>query len=91
MRGDKRLDHACQLWTHYLGWEIRLEINRDLQRSEPSRRTEILLVSSHRHLERERFGFLSGVTAHADPLMQIWEKQLGMPDCYRLLGIWGRC
>jgi hypothetical protein len=46
MRGDKRLDHACQLWTHYLGWEIRLEINRDLQRSEPSRRTEILTASS---------------------------------------------
>lgn len=34
MRGDKQLIAVCKLWTHALGWEARLEINGDLQRSE---------------------------------------------------------
>ena len=31
---DKPLAAVCKLWTHHLGWEVRLEINGDLQRSE---------------------------------------------------------
>jgi hypothetical protein len=31
--GDKTLGAVCKLWTHALGWEVRLEINDDLQRS----------------------------------------------------------
>ena len=26
MPGDKRLDAVCQLWTHNLGWEVRLAV-----------------------------------------------------------------
>jgi hypothetical protein len=26
-RGDKQLGAVCQLWTHALGWEVRLEIS----------------------------------------------------------------
>ena len=33
-RGDKQLEAAARLWTHQLGWEVRPEINGDLQRSE---------------------------------------------------------
>ena len=24
MRGEKQLSAVCQLWTHHLGWEVRL-------------------------------------------------------------------
>lgn len=34
MRGDKKLSAVSKLWTHHFGWEVRLEINGDLQRSE---------------------------------------------------------
>jgi len=34
MRDEKQLNAICKLWTHALGWELRLEINGDLQRSE---------------------------------------------------------
>ena len=48
------------------------------------RQRQISPVNAHRHLvgfsvghlDRDRFEFLHGVTAHADPLMKIWEKQL---------------
>jgi hypothetical protein len=33
-RGEKSLAAICKLWTHHLGWEVRLEIDGDLQRSE---------------------------------------------------------
>jgi hypothetical protein len=34
MRRDKRVDVAWQLPSHGLGWEVRVEINGDLQRLE---------------------------------------------------------
>ena len=45
MRGDKRLGAACQLWTHALGWDVRLEINGDLQRSEVFRSLDVLTAA----------------------------------------------
>jgi hypothetical protein len=45
MRGDKQLDAACRLWTHQLGWEVRLEINGDLQRSEVFRSQDEVLTA----------------------------------------------
>jgi hypothetical protein len=43
MRGDKQLAAVCKLWTHALGWEVRLEINGDLQRSEVFRSQDDVL------------------------------------------------
>jgi hypothetical protein len=45
MREEKRLDAVCQLWTHTLGWEVRLEINGDLQRSEVFRDQDAVLTA----------------------------------------------
>jgi hypothetical protein len=36
-RGDKHLEAVCCLLSHQLGWELRLEVNGDLQRSEVCR------------------------------------------------------
>jgi hypothetical protein len=36
-RDGKSLEAICHLWTHHLGWEVRLEIDGDLQRSEVCR------------------------------------------------------
>ena len=44
-RGDKQLQAVCQLWTHNLGWEVRLEINGDLQRSEVFRSQDDVLIA----------------------------------------------
>ena len=44
-RGDKTLSAVCKLWTHGLGWELRLEINRDLQRSEVFRSQDDVLTA----------------------------------------------
>ena len=44
-RGDKMLDAFCKLWTHALGWELRLEINGDLQRSEVFRSQDDVLTA----------------------------------------------
>ena len=54
MRGDKRLSAVCKLWTHHLGWEVRLEINGDLQRSEVFRSQDLAgrRVDGRRDLER---------------------------------------
>lgn len=35
----------CKLWTHALGWEVRLEINGDLQRSEVFRSQDDVLTA----------------------------------------------
>ena len=43
--GDKRLEATCELWTHQLGWEVRLEINGDLQRSEVFRSQDDVLTA----------------------------------------------
>ena len=66
MRGDKRVGAACQLWTHALGWEVRLEINGDLQRSEVFRSHDDVLTAAEgwkaarregvKHLTDLRFG-----------------------------------
>jgi hypothetical protein len=45
MRGDKRLEAAARLWTHNLGWEVRLEVNGDLQRSEVFRSQDAVLTA----------------------------------------------
>ena len=44
-RGEKQLRAVCQLWTHALGWEVRLEINGDLQRSEVFRSQDDVLTA----------------------------------------------
>ena len=44
-RGDKQLQAVCQLWTHNLAWELRLEINGDLQRSEVFRSQDDVLTA----------------------------------------------
>ena len=44
IRGDKPLEAACRLWTHNFGWELRLEINGDLQRSEVFRSQDDVLT-----------------------------------------------
>ena len=36
---------ACKLWTHNLGWEVRLEINCDLQQSEVFRSQDDVLAA----------------------------------------------
>jgi len=35
----------CKLWTHALGWEVRLEINRDLRRSEVLRSQDAVVMA----------------------------------------------
>jgi len=45
VRGDKTLTAVCELWTHALGWEVRLEINGDLQRSEVFRSQDDVLTA----------------------------------------------
>jgi hypothetical protein len=35
----------CKLWTHALGWEVRLETDGDLQRSEVSRSQDDVLTA----------------------------------------------
>ena len=39
------LGAVCKLWTHALGWEVRLEINGDLQRSEVFRSQDDVLTA----------------------------------------------
>jgi hypothetical protein len=45
-RGDKTLSAICKLWTHAFGWEVRLEINGDLQRSEVFRFQDDVLTGA---------------------------------------------
>jgi hypothetical protein len=42
-RGDKQLEAVCRLLSHELGWELRLEVNGDLQRSGVCRTREEVL------------------------------------------------
>ena len=44
-RGNKQLQAAARLWTHQFGWEVRLEINGDLQRSEVFRSQDDVLAA----------------------------------------------
>jgi hypothetical protein len=44
-RGEKPLAAACKLWPHNLGWEVRLEIHGDLQRSEVFRSQDDVLTA----------------------------------------------
>jgi hypothetical protein len=45
IRGDKTLSAVCRLVTHQLGWEVRLELNGDLQRSEVFRSQDDVLTA----------------------------------------------
>lgn len=36
-RVGQQIEAICHLWTHHLGWEVRLEIAGDLHRSEVCR------------------------------------------------------
>jgi hypothetical protein len=47
-RGGKTLSAVCKLWTHALGWEVRLEVNDDLQRSEVFRSPDDVLTAGER-------------------------------------------
>jgi hypothetical protein len=44
-RGDKSLEAVCRLLSHQLGWELRLEVNGDLQRSEVCRSQDEVLAT----------------------------------------------
>ena len=44
-RGDRQLAAAARLWTHRLGWEVRLEINVCPQRSEVFRSQDDVLTA----------------------------------------------
>jgi hypothetical protein len=44
-RGEKPLTAVCTLWTHQIGWEVRLEVNGDLQRSEVFRSRDDVLTA----------------------------------------------
>ena len=44
-RGDKTRGAVCKLWTHALGWEVRPEINDDLQRPEVFRSRDDVLTA----------------------------------------------
>ncbi len=43
-RCGRSLEAICRLLDHQLGWELRLEINGDLQRSEICRSTDEVLA-----------------------------------------------
>lgn len=43
-RGDKRLAALCILLSHQLGWEVRLEVNGELQRSAVCRTQDEVLT-----------------------------------------------
>jgi hypothetical protein len=45
-REAKRLDAVCRLTSHQLGWELRLEVNGELQRSEVCRSQDAVLDTS---------------------------------------------
>jgi hypothetical protein len=45
MRGDKTLAALRKLWTHQLGWEVRLEIKGDLHWSEVFRSQDDVLTA----------------------------------------------
>ena len=42
-RGEKQFEAVCRLLSHQLGWELRLEVNGDLQRSGVCRTREEVL------------------------------------------------
>ena len=44
-RGEKPLTAVCKLWTHRLGWELRLEVNGDLQRCDVFRSQDDVLTA----------------------------------------------
>ena len=45
-RDDRTLSAVCKLWTHALGWEVRLEINDDLQGPQVFRSQDDVLTAS---------------------------------------------
>jgi hypothetical protein len=47
-RGEKSLAAVCRLLSHQLGWEMRLEVNGDLQRSQVCRLQDEVLTTSDR-------------------------------------------
>ena len=47
-RGGRRLEAACSLLTHQLGFELRLTVNGELQRLQVCRSTdEVLALTEH--------------------------------------------
>jgi hypothetical protein len=44
-RQGKSFEAICHLWTHVFGWEVRLEIDGDLQRSEVCRSKEAVFTA----------------------------------------------
>ena len=45
-RGETQLQAVCQLWTHNFGWEMRLDVNGELQRSEVFRSQDEALTAA---------------------------------------------
>jgi hypothetical protein len=44
-RGDKRLDAICRLMSHQFGWEVVLDVNDELQRSQVCRSQDEVLTT----------------------------------------------
>ncbi len=44
-RGERRIEAVAELWTHQLGWELRLMIAGDLHRSEVCRSQDDVLTT----------------------------------------------
>jgi hypothetical protein len=47
-RGDKRLDAICRLMSHQFGWEVILDVNGELQRSQVCRSQDEVLTTGER-------------------------------------------
>ncbi len=47
-RGEKHLEAVCRMLSHRLGWEVRLEVNGDLQRAEVCRSQDDVLSTGDR-------------------------------------------
>jgi hypothetical protein len=45
-RGEKRIDAICRLMSHQFGWEVILDVNGELQRSEVCRSQDEALTTA---------------------------------------------
>ena len=44
-KGTRELNASCRLWTHQLGWELRLGVERDLVQSQVCRSQDDVLTT----------------------------------------------
>ena len=68
-RGDRELRAVCSLQTHQLGWEVVLEVNGLLSRSQVCRsRDEVLEVCEHWRVVMMQAGWSDVTSAMLDTL-----------------------